>query len=258
MSNRRLAAGALVLGGLLILLVSLLANVLGQLSVAVRLGIGQDPGFGSEQTLGTIVGLVGLVVGVWLWRQGAEAKFGTARFVIAALAFLAVIGGPIFVVANRSLRQSTVVEVCVEVDSVPRSAGGAGQRRVNYGVRIANPGKSRVYVDSVVLMAFRDSAGSWLTQSEVVAIDDTVVWQQGKQVDSVTVRPRVPGTWSGRWLLSTGNESRFMRSVIVPVEQLSPLYWFRGIVFLRLLDPGLRIFRTSAVNWIDNFRQECP
>jgi hypothetical protein len=35
MSNR-LAAGALVIGGLLILLVSLLADVLGQLSVAAR------------------------------------------------------------------------------------------------------------------------------------------------------------------------------------------------------------------------------
>ncbi len=68
MSNR-LAAGALVLGGLLILLVSLLADVLGQLSVFASLGIGRWPGFGSRQTLGTIVGLVVLVVGVWFWRR---------------------------------------------------------------------------------------------------------------------------------------------------------------------------------------------
>ncbi len=67
MSNR-LAAGALVLSGLLILLVSLLANVLGQLPAAASLGIGRDPGFGLQQTLGTIVGLVVVVVGVWLWR----------------------------------------------------------------------------------------------------------------------------------------------------------------------------------------------
>ncbi len=154
----RLAAGALVLGGLLLLFVSLLANVLGQLSIAARLGIGQDPGFGSHQILGTIVGLVGLVVGVWLWRQGAEARFDTVRFVIAALALSAVIGAPVFVVANRSLRPSAVVETCVEVESVPSSAGGAGQNRVNYGVRIANMGKSTEYVDSVELMAVRDSA----------------------------------------------------------------------------------------------------
>ncbi len=67
----RLAAGALVLGGLLLLFVSLLANVLGQLPVAARLGIGKDPGFGSQQTLGTIVGLVVLVVGVWISRKSA-------------------------------------------------------------------------------------------------------------------------------------------------------------------------------------------
>ncbi len=70
MSNR-LAAGALVLGGLLILLVSLLANVLGQFSVFASLGIGRNPGFGSQQTLGTIVGLVVLAVGVWIRRKSA-------------------------------------------------------------------------------------------------------------------------------------------------------------------------------------------
>ena len=67
MSNR-LAAGALVLGGLLILLVSLLANVLGQLSVFASLGIGRHPGFGSRQTLGTILGIVVLGIG-WMWRR---------------------------------------------------------------------------------------------------------------------------------------------------------------------------------------------
>jgi hypothetical protein len=257
----RLAAGALVLGGLLILFVSLLANVLGPLSVAARLGIGQDPGFGIQQTLGAIVGLVGLVVGVWLWRQGAEARFGTVRFVIAGLALLAVIGGPIFLVANRSLRPSAVVEACVEVESVPSSAGGAGQKRVKYGVRIANTGKSRFYVDSVVLKALRDSvvlaltlrdsAKSWLPQSEIVAIEDMVVWQQ---IDSVTIRPSTPRRWS----LSTGDEFTRMRSIIVPIAELSPLYWFFGIVFLRHRDPERPIVRYSAVNWIDNFRQECP
>ncbi len=67
MSNK-LAAGGLVLGGLLILLVSLLANVLGQFSVFASLGIGQDPGFGHQQTLGTILGIVVLGIG-WMWRR---------------------------------------------------------------------------------------------------------------------------------------------------------------------------------------------
>ncbi len=152
MSNR-LAAGALVLGGLLILSVSLLANVLGQLSIFAGLGIGGDPGFGPQQVLGTIVGLVVLVVGVWLWRQGAEAKFRSVRYAIAASAFAVMIGGPLYVVASRVLQQSAAVEACVEVATVPSSAEGAGQKLVHYGVRIANTGKSRVYVDSVASRA---------------------------------------------------------------------------------------------------------
>ncbi len=250
MSNK-LAARGLVIGGLLILLVSLLANVLGQLPAAASLGIGLDPGFGSQQTLGTIVGFVVLVVGVWLWRQGADAKFRSVRYAIAALAFAVVIGWPIYAVASRGLQQSAAVEACVEVGTVPSSAGGAGQKRVNYGVRLTNTGKSTVYVDSVVLLALRDSAGSLLTQSEVVAIDDMALWQQ---VDSVTIRPRTSRNWS----LSTGDEWPFMQSVIVPVEQLSSLYRFDGIVFLRHRDPGRPVLRSSAVDWIDNFWHECP
>ncbi len=250
MSNR-LAAGALVLGGLLILSVSLLANVLGQLSIFAGLGIGGDPGFGPQQALGTILGLVVLVVGVWLWRQGAQAKFRSVRYAAAALAFAVAIGGPIYVVANGVLQPSAAVEACVEVESVPSSAEGAGQKRVDYGVRIVNTGKSRVYVDSVVLMAFRDTAESWLPQSDLVAIDDMVLW---KQVDSRTVRVGTPGGWSVR----AGNKSQAMRSVIVPVEQLSPLYSFSGMVFFRHRNPARPIIRNSAANWIDNFRQECP
>ena len=251
MMSNRLAASVLVLGGLLILSVSLLANVLGQFSIFADLGIGGDPGFGAQQTLGTILGLFVLVVGVWLWRQGAEAKFRSVRYAIAALAFAVVIGGPIYVVAKGVLRQSAAVEVCVEIETVPSSAEGAGQRRVDYGVRIANTGQSTLYVDSVVLMAFRDSAESWLTQSDLVAIDDMVLW---KQVDSRTFRSGAPGSWSVR----AGNKSQAMRSVIVPVEQLSPLYWFGGKVFFRHRDPARPIVRNSASNWIDNFRQECP
>jgi hypothetical protein len=250
MSNK-LAAGALVLGGLLILSVSLLANVLGQFSIFAGLGIGGDPGFGPQQALGTIIGFVVLVVGVWLWRQGAQAKFRSVRYAIASLAFAVMIGGPIYVVASRVLQQSAAVETCVEVATVPSSAEGAGQKRVGYGVRIVNTGQSTLYVDSVVLMAFRDTAESWLPQSDVVAIDDMVLW---KQVDSRTYRPGAPGSWSVR----AGNKSQAMRTVIVPVEQLSPLYWFGGKVFFRHRNPARPIIRNSAPNWIDNFRQECP
>ncbi len=255
----RLAAGAIVLGGLLILSASLLANVLGLLPAVASLGIGQDPGFGRQQILGTIVGLGGLVVGVWLWRRAAEAKFRSVHYAIAALALAVVIGGPIYVVGNRSLRPSAEVWVCVEVESVPSSAGGTGQKRVEYGVRIANTGASRVYVDSVVLLAFRDSvvllahrdsAEWWLPQSEVVSIDDMVRWQQ---VDSVTIKPNTPA----RWLVSMGDELSRRRFIIVPVAELSPLYWFFGIAFLRHR-PGRPTIRRSDVNWIDNFSQECP
>ena len=255
----RLAAGALVLGGLLILLASLLANVLGLLPAVASLGIGNDPGFGSQQILGTIVGLVGLVVGVWLWRRAAEAKFSSVHYAIGALALAVVIGAPVYVVGNRSLRPSAEVWVCVEVESVPSGAGGTGQKRVEHGVRIANTGVSRVYVDSVVLLAFRDSlvllalrdsAEWWLPQSEVVSIDDMVRWQQ---VDSVTIKPNTPTRWS----MSAGDEFARMRSIIVPVAELSRLYWFFGIAFLRHR-PGRPIIGRSDVNWIDNFPQECP
>ncbi len=248
---QRMIGPILTAAGVLILAASLLANVIGGFPIGESLGFGRDPGFGAQQTTGTIIGVAVLMIGIWLWRRGAEAKFGSVLYAIAALAFAVVIGGPIYVVANRGLEQSAAVEACVEVETVPSSAEGAGQKLVNYGVRIANTGKSRVYVDSVVLMAFRDTAETWLPQSDLVAIDDMVLW---KQVDSVTVRPSTPGAWS----LSTGSEWPFMRSVIVPVEQLSPLYSFSGTVFLRHRNPARPIIRNSAANWIDNFRQECP
>jgi hypothetical protein len=104
--------------------------------------------------------------------------------------------------------------------------------------------------DSVLLLALRDPAESWLPQSEVVAIDDMVRWQQ---VDSVTIKPSTPTSWSA----STGGEFSRMRSIIVPAAELSPLYWFFGIAFLRHR-PGRPTIRRSDVNWIDNFSQECP
>ncbi|MEJ2312443.1 MAG: hypothetical protein P8Y10_08515 [Gemmatimonadales bacterium] len=247
---QRLIGPILTAAGAMILAASLLANVIGRFGIGRSLGVGQDPGFGSQQALGTIIGLGVLVVGVWLWRRGGEAKYRSARYAVAASAFAVVIGGPLYVVANRVLLPSAAVEACVEVEAVPRSAGGVGQKRVNYGVGIANTGRSNIYVDSVVLMAYRDSAGSLLTQSEVVEMGDMVLW---KQVDSETIRAGNPEGWS----LPSGAERPLMRSVIVPVEQLSPLYWFGGSVFFRHRDPGRPIVR-RAINWIDSFRQECP
>jgi hypothetical protein len=249
---QKMLGPVLVAGGVLIIAVSLLANVIGRFPIGQSLGLGHDPGFGTQQTIGTIVGAAVFIVGIWVWRQRAQAKFATVRFVIAALAVLTMIGGPIFLAANRGLRQSAVVEVCVEVQSVPTSAGGAGQKRVNYGVRITNIGKPRVYLDSVVLLALRNSAGSWLPESEVAPINDIQV--PGTQVDSMAFKAGSPDSWS----LSAGNETMPMRSIIVPVEQLRPLYSFRGIVFFRHLDPRRPRVGYSAVDWIDNFPTKCP
>ena len=245
---QRVIGPVLAAAGVLILAASLLANVIGRFPIGRALGIGSDPGFGSQQTMGTILGAAVLLLGIWLWRQRAEAKYATLRYTIAALVIVALIGGPMFVVANRSLRKSADVGTCVEVESVPSSAGDSGPRLVRYGVRIANTGKSRVYVDSVVLMALRDSAASPPAQSGVVAVTD-VLWEQ---VDSVTVSP-IPPAW---WSVGTGRVNRYMQSIIVPAEELSPLYRFRGFVFFRHRDPSRPIVR-SRVGWIDNFPREC-
>jgi hypothetical protein len=70
----RLLAASLGVGGLLILLVGLLANVLGRFAFARNIGIGQDPGFGGQQAMASVAGAVILLAGVWLWRrQGASS-----------------------------------------------------------------------------------------------------------------------------------------------------------------------------------------
>ena len=54
------AATVVVIIGAGLLLISLLADVL---------GIGDDPGFGSQQTMGSLAGLVILATGVYLTRK---------------------------------------------------------------------------------------------------------------------------------------------------------------------------------------------
>jgi hypothetical protein len=241
----RMTGPILTGAGVLILAASLLADVIWRFPIGQSLGFGHNPGVGLRQTAGTIIGVALLMFGIWFWRRGAKAKYASVRYAIAALVLAVVIGAP--VVTNRYLRQAAAVEVCVEVETVPSSAGGAGQKRVTYGVRIVNTGRSRLQVDSVVLVALSDSAESWLSRPDVVAITDMTLWQQ---VDSVTKRPTHPGQWS----VSTGDEFLRMRSIFVPVAELRPLYLFRGFVFLRHRGPRRAIGAASARNWIDNFQ----
>ncbi len=67
MNNKTAAMVILVIGALL-LLASLLADVI---------GIGDDAGFGRQQTMGTIAGVVVLAVGAFLYKktdQGSDSK----------------------------------------------------------------------------------------------------------------------------------------------------------------------------------------
>ena len=59
MNNKTSSMVVLALGALL-LLASLLADVI---------GIGDDPGFGRQQTMGTIAGVVVLAVGAFLYKK---------------------------------------------------------------------------------------------------------------------------------------------------------------------------------------------
>ena len=63
MLNSKTAPGLLVLIGAGLLLVSLLADVV---------GIGDDPGFGFQQTTGTVVGLIIAAVGLYLLLKAKE------------------------------------------------------------------------------------------------------------------------------------------------------------------------------------------
>lgn len=67
--SMRLLAAVLAAGGLLILLVGLLADVLGRFAFATDMGIGQDPGFGGQQRMAAIVGALVVLVAAWLWRR---------------------------------------------------------------------------------------------------------------------------------------------------------------------------------------------
>ena len=66
MNNIKSSMVVLVLGAL-ILLVSLLADII---------GIGDDAGFGRQQTMGTIAGVVVLAVGAYLYKKTDQGSGG--------------------------------------------------------------------------------------------------------------------------------------------------------------------------------------
>ncbi len=77
--SKKLLSLALIAVGLLAGLVSLLADLIGPLQLpVVGLTVGEDPGFGSQQTAGTIIGLLLLLTGIGLWRDWLKMSRGLA------------------------------------------------------------------------------------------------------------------------------------------------------------------------------------
>ncbi len=94
--SKKLLSLALIAVGLLAALVSLLADSIGPLQLpVVGLTVGEDPGFGSQQTAGTIIGLLLLLTGIGLWRdwlkmsRGLGAMFALGLLVVVFVAFRA-------------------------------------------------------------------------------------------------------------------------------------------------------------------------
>jgi len=250
---QRLIGPILTAAGGLIFAVSMLANLIGQFALARSLGIGGDAGFGAQQTAGVFLGVAVLAVGIWLWRWPSAGKSAAVRYLSATLAFAIVIGGPLYVMlkaANASLRPLPWVAPCVEVKAVPSSAGSAGHRRLDYGVRITNTGRVAIQVDSIWLRAFRDTAASVLSEDEIVVITDRL-WEQ---IDSLSFTASAPGKWG----LRAGVQIKRMKSLILPPEALRPLYRFEGRVFFRHGDPALPVVVFTGPDWADNFNDECP
>jgi len=249
---QRLIGPILTAAGLLLLAVSLLANVIGQLALARSLGIGGDPGFGTEQAAGVFLGLAVLLVGIWLWRRPSAGKSLTVRYLFAFLALAVLIGGPLYVMlkaVDSSLRPLAGVQPCVEVRSVPSSTGSAGHKRLDYGLRLTNAGRVAIRVDSIWLRAFRDTTASSLLDDEIVAISER--WWE--QIDSLAIRASAPGKWGVR----AGTQMTRMRSLVLPPEALHPLYRFEGQVFFEHGDPGRPTVVLAGPDWVDTFSDEC-
>lgn len=239
--------------GALILAVSLSANLVGQFALARALGIGRDPGFGTQQTAGVLLGVVVLLVGIWLWSRPGAAESAIVRYLAALLAIAVVIGVPLYVmlkVADSSLRPMAVVQPCVQVHAVPSSAGSDGHRRLKYGLRLTNAGKVAIRVDSIWLRAYRDTTASSLLGDEVVAISV----RRWEQIDSVALRASSPGRWGVR----AGSQNTRMRSLVLPPDALGSLYQFAGQVFFQHRDPAMPTLVLAGPDWVDGFSDECP
>jgi len=237
----------LAAAGVLIVLASVLADVIGQLPFAAGLGVGRDPGFGGQQVTGAILGVAVLAVGIWLWRKPGAGKSVAARYLLAALAAAVVVAGPIYMATQSGRQPWAQVESCVQAKPVPGSA--SGQRRVTHEVRITNPGKKAVYVDSMFLEAFRDTDVSWLTLANPVDMTDVVQW---KLIQTVTITAR----GSGAFELPPGGQARVFRTYVLPAdEEPSPPYKFRAYVFLKYRT--WRPVESWLADWIENFPEEC-
>jgi hypothetical protein len=60
MDNKKLISNVLLVAGIILLALSLLADVI---------GIGSVPGFGYNQMVGTVVGAIGAIVGYFMSRK---------------------------------------------------------------------------------------------------------------------------------------------------------------------------------------------
>ena len=63
--NNKIASKVVIVIGALLLLASLLADVI---------GIGDDVGFGPQQTMGTIAGVLVLAVGAYLYKKSDQGS----------------------------------------------------------------------------------------------------------------------------------------------------------------------------------------
>jgi hypothetical protein len=239
--------------GAMILAASLAANVIGQFALARALGIGGDPGFGTEQTAGALLGVVVVLVGIWLWVRPGAAESSTGRYLAVILAVAIVIGGPLYLmlkITDAFLRPLAGVQPCVEVRPVPSSAGSTGHKRLSYGIRLANAGKVAIRVDSMWLRAYRDTTASPLLGDEVVTISNRL-WEQ---IDSMALRASSPGKWGVR----AGQNIKRMRSLILPPDAQGSLYRFAGQVFFEHGDPAMPTLALAGPDWVDGFSDECP
>ena len=243
---QRLLGPILTLVGALLLLASLLADAIGGLPFAAGLGVGRDPGFGGQQVAGALIGVAMLAAGIWLWSRPGAGQSLTARFFLAVVAVAAVIGGAVSMVGESGRQPWVQVESCVQAAPVPGSE--EGNYRVTHHIRLTNPGKATLYVDSLVLEAFRDTAQIWLPQVASVDMDSVVQW---KLIHTMVAR----SARTGAAALPSGGELRRSRTYVLSADPEPAPYKFRAYVYLR--HRTWRPIQASTADWIQNFPARC-